>query len=249
MTGFRKLALAGLAAMCVLSLAAEPLLALLVRPVVLELASTGAGAASSLEVINDRNVPMTVEVVVQDLNLPEKGNLVLTPNTGSDFLIFPTIAKIQPGARQVFRVRYVGTPNPEKSRLFMFSTSELPLSIDSAEKRAQMQVLYSINSVVAVRPPKATSAIKVGDIRPATNAKGEKGVDVTFLNEGNAHGFIGAASMSLSGGGWKKALDADAMSKAFGLGLIPAQSRRTLFLAVPDLPATGAFAGEVKPAA
>jgi fimbrial chaperone protein len=181
--------------------------------------------------------------------VPEKGAPVLTPSNGDDFLVFPTIAKIPAGGRQVFRVRYIGEPNPGHSRLFMFSTSELPVSSERGPEKAQVQVLYSINSVVTVRPPKSAAQIKVADIRRAMNDKGEQGIEITFQNDGAAHGFIGAASMSLSDGAWKKALDANSMGKAFGLGLIPAESKRVMFLVLPDVPATGTIQADVKPAA
>ncbi|RIX27031.1 fimbria/pilus periplasmic chaperone [Sphingomonas edaphi] len=228
---------------------AAPAIALLVRPVVIELDATGGGSSSSLEVVNDRNVAMTVEVKVSDLSLPEKGAPVLTASDGKDFLIFPTIAKVQPGGRQVFRVRYIGDPRLAKSKLFMFSTSELPLENDKTEKQAQLQVLYSINSVVAVRPSKATADIRVVDAKRATNDKGEAGLELTFTNDGAAHGFIGMANMSLQAGAWSKNLDRNEMGKAFGLGLIPAQSRRIMFVALADLPASGSIDATVKPGA
>jgi fimbrial chaperone protein len=249
MAGWKLRAAAALLSVCGLALVGAPAYALLVRPVVVELTSTGNGASSSLEVVNDRNIAMTVEVKVQTLTVPEKGDPLLTPSNGDDFLVFPTIARIPAGGRQVFRVRYIGEPNPEHSRLFMFSTSELPVSTQPGASKAEVQVLYSINSVVTVRPPKSAAEIKVANVQRATNDKGEQGIEITFQNDGAAHGFIGAASMSLSDGGWKKALDANSMGKAFGLGLVPAQSRRVMFLALPDAPATGAIQADVKPAA
>jgi hypothetical protein len=38
------------------------------------------------------------------------------------------------------------------------------------------------------------------------------------------------------------------MGKAFGLGLVPAGSKRMMFVALPDVPLSGAIAGTVKPA-
>jgi len=234
---------------CGLLLLSAPAYALMVRPVVIELTSTGAASSSALEVVNDRNVPMTVEVKVQNLSLPEKGAPVLTPSSGDDFLVFPTIAKVDPGARQVFRVRYIGDPNPAQGRLYMFSTSELPVSNNPAgAAKAQVQVLYSINSVVAVRPPKAKADIKVASVQRTTNEKGQAGLEITFENDGNAHGFVGAGSMTLSDGSWKKSLDADQMGKAFGLGLVPAASKRMMFVALPDAPPNGVIDASVKPA-
>jgi fimbrial chaperone protein len=249
MTRWKMRAAAWLLFACGLPLLAAPAYALLVRPVVIELTSTGNGTSSALEVVNDRNIPMTVEVKVQDLALPVKGDPILTPSNGDDFLVFPTIAKIPAGGHQVFRVRYIGDPNPAHSRLFMFSTSELPISAEPTSAKAQVQVLYSINSVVAVRPPKSNAAIKVVDVQRGSNAKGEQGLEITFENDGAAHGFVGASTMSLTDGPWKKALAASDMGKAFGLGLVPADSKRVMFLVLPDVPAAGVIQASIKPAA
>ena len=223
-----------------------PAYALLVRPVVIELTSVGSGTSSQLEVVNDRNVPMTVEVKVQNLSIPEKGAPVLTSSNGDDFLIFPTIAKIPAGGRQIFRVRYIGDATPAQSRLYEFSTTELPVSLTPGENKAKVQVLYSINSVVAVRPPKSTPEIKIAGVARGINAKGQQGLEIMFENDGAAHGYVGGDSMVLSDGAWKKALDANAMSKAFGLGLIPPQSKRTMFLVLPEAPTSGAILGDLK---
>ena len=76
MAGWKLRAAAALLSVCGLALVGAPAYALLVRPVVVELTSTGNGASSSLEVVNDRNIAMTVEVKVQTLTVPEKGDRV-----------------------------------------------------------------------------------------------------------------------------------------------------------------------------
>jgi P pilus assembly chaperone PapD len=225
---------------------AVPALALMVRPVVVELSSSGGGANGSLEVVNDRNRPVTVEVKVQKLTLPQRGDPVLTPDSGADFLIFPPIASIKPGARQVLRVRYIGPPDIPATRLYMFATSELPVAPDPTEKRAQVQVLYSINSVVAVTPPEAKPDIKIAAVERAKNAKGEPGLYVMFENDGAAHGFVGNGTLELTSGAWHKEFGQKQVGEAFGLGLVPAQAKRDMFIPIADVPATGSISGDIK---
>ena len=225
---------------------AAPAFGLLVRPIVVNLTATGGGANGSLEVVNDRNRPVTVEVTVKDLSLPQRGEPILKLDPGTDFLIFPSIASIPAGGRQVFRVRYIGAPDIAASKLFMFSTAELPVAADPTEKRAQVQVLYAINSIVAVAPPKAKPDIKVAAIERAKNGKGEAGLYITFENDGPAHGFIGNATLDLTSGAWHKGFNQAQIANAFGLGLVPAQAKRDMFIAIDDVPATGAISGEIK---
>jgi P pilus assembly chaperone PapD len=223
-----------------------PAIALLVRPVLLDLTSSGSNSSGSLEVINDRNRPVAVEVTVKRLTVPERGDPVLTPDNGDDFQIFPPIASIPPGGRQVFRVRWIGDPSPAESRLFMFSTSELPVS--ETGDATTVQVLYAINSVVAVRAPDARPDISIQSIQRATHSDGKTGVEITFANSGPAHGYVSNSVLALdvSGEHWSHTYQPSELNNAFGLGLVPANARRVMFLPIDDLPATGEVTGELR---
>jgi P pilus assembly chaperone PapD len=236
-----RLRKAGLALMllAVLSLPAFPALALLVRPILIELASSGSGASGTLEVINDRNRPVAVEVTVKNLTIPEQGDVAITDSDGSDFQIFPAIAKIPAGGRQIFRVRYIGDPAIAESRLFMFNTAELPVA--ETPTTTGVSLLYAIQSVVAVRPAKGRPNISLVEVRRATGRDGTKGVDMVFKNDGPAHGYVtkGRLRLSVEGSGWEKTFNAGGLSNVFGLGIVPANARRVMFVPLNDLPETG----------
>lgn len=241
-----KAALAAFVVM-VLALPSLPALALLVRPIMLNLTSTGSGANGQIEVVNDRNRPIAVEVRVNRLTLPERGDAVLIPDDGDDFQIFPPIASIAPGERQVFRIRWIGEPSPAESQLYMFSTSELPVS--ATPTQAQVEVLYAINSVVTVRSPAARADVTVAAIERgvSTGDTPVPGLFVTFTNDGASHGFLGASTLRLTGeSGWSHTVAPDEASRAFGLGLLPPNSRRTMFLPLADVPTGGAITASVQ---
>jgi fimbrial chaperone protein len=228
-----------------------PALALLVRPVLLDLTSTGSNASGSLEVINDRNRPVAVEVTVKKLSLPERGDPVLTPDDGSNFQIFPPIASIAPGARQVFRVRWVGNPTPAESQLYMFSTSELPVAARPNE--TTVQVLYAINSVVAVRAPDAKPNIAIESIVRATRpdsktGESKSGVEITFSNTGPAHGFVTRSALELrdDSAKWSHTFEPSDLNNAFGLGLVPANAKRVMFLPIAELPPAGDLSADMR---
>lgn len=216
-----------------------PALALLVRPILINMTANGAGSTSQIEVINDRNRPIAVEVAVNGLALPERGDPVVTSDKGDEFVIFPQIARIAPGQRQIFRVRWVGDPNLAESKLFMFATSELPVEIGDRGNTAAVQVLYAIQSVVAVAPVRARSAVSLASVRRATGKGGAKGLEFTFANAGAAHGFVTNARLEIKAGEWSKTLGPPELNNGFGLGVVPANARRVMFLAVPDLPDNG----------
>lgn len=225
-------------------LIATPASALLVRPVLLHLTSSGGQASGAFEVINDRNRPVAVEIKVNTLTLPERGEAVITPDAGDDFAIYPPIANIPAGGRQVFRVRWVGDTAPETGKMYMFSTSELPVSDQPG--RTQLQVLYAINSVVSVRAPQARPAVTVAGVERATNAQGVAGVYVTFENSGAAMGQVANSELELTSGSWSKRVGQADLNNVIGLGIVPPRQRRAMFVPVADLPATGPVSARLR---
>ncbi len=194
--------------------------------------------------VNDRNRAVAVEIKVNTLSLPERGEAVITPDAGNDFAIYPPIANIPAGGRQVFRIRWVGQNIPETGRMYMFSTSELPVSDQPG--RTQLQVLYAINSVVAVRSPQARAQISVAGVERATNAQGVAGVYVTFENSGMAMGQVANSEIELTSGTWTKLIRQADLNNVVGLGIVPARQRRAMFLPVADLPAGGAVTARLR---
>ncbi len=225
-----------------------PAIALLVRPVLLELTTSGSDVTGTIEVINDRNRPIAVEIAVNRLALPERGELQLTPDDGAEFQIFPTVASIAPGGRQVFRVRWIGDPVIPESRLYMFTTSELPVSEDP--DATTVQVLYAINSVVTVRSPSARPNITINSVRRVTRPDGQVGAEVLFQNSGPAHGFVTSTNLefSIPGGSWSHVFRPADLNNAFGIGLVPANATRAMFIAIPDLPSDGELEARLRAA-
>lgn len=230
----------GLAAMVAVALlaAAAPSLALLVQPIFLDMRATGQRSNGGLRVVNDRDRPVTVEVTVQSLDIPEEGAAAYAENDGADFLIFPAIATIPPNGTQIFRVRWIGEPELAETKFFALTTSELPIET-SGENRVALQVLYAIQTVVAIGPTNARSDLSVVSAERATNDKEEKGLRVLFANAGNLHGQASTATLRISVGDWRKELTAADVSTAVGLGLVPANKRRYMFIPVADLPDEG----------
>lgn len=212
--------------------------ALLVQPIVVEMLSIGTGASAAIEVVNDRNTPVTVEVTTEKLNVPERGAVTTEPDDGADFLIFPPQAVVPAGGRQVFRVRWVGDPEFDKTKLYMFSTSELPVGLPGGT--TGVEIYYAVQSIVSVSPPNARPDISVPTIDRYTDEAGGTGVLVTFRNDGNAHAYVGTGQLELTTiGGWSQTLTPDAVGAALGLGLIPPSASRTMFIPVEGVPADG----------
>lgn len=242
----RNFVVAGLAALA-LAVAAAPALALLVQPVLIKMTTSGSASNAAIEVINDRARPVTVEVTVSRLTLPERGAPVQEPDDGDEFQIFPVQAIIPAGGRQIFRVRWIGDPTVDVGKLYMFSTSELPVELEAGQ--SGVSLYYAVESVVAVSPAQAEAEISVAGVERWTNSEGKAGLLITFANDAAAVGYVteGEMEVSVPGSDWSVRLQPGDMNGAFGLGIVPAASRRAMFLARDDVPASGDLVGRYTP--
>lgn len=230
-----------------LALSAVPALALLVQPVLIKLSTSGSNATAGIEVVNDRATPITVEVTVESMELPERGAPVRAANDGDEFQIFPLQAVIPAGGRQVFRVRWLGDQALSQGKLYMFSTAELPVA--QTEGQTGLSLYYAVESVVAVSPTGARPELSVDKVERWTNSEGVKGLAVTFHNEGPAIGFVteGQMRLTIPGSDWSRTITPGEMNAAFGLGVIPANAKRVLFMAKEDVPADGEIIARFEP--
>lgn len=238
---------AALCAVFVVALVVEGVAqALMLQPTQIDLRSSGAGTSSSFQVSNDRSRPVTVEINVLRLQMPETGPAVTQPDDGAEFLVFPPQATIAPGATQTFRVRWVGDPAIPQSQLYMMEAAELP--VDTGEGTSGVQLLYAIRTLVSVAPARGAAALEIATVSRATNAEGQRGVNLTVQNQGNTHAYLSRSLVRLGiaePDRWERAMPPSALGNIIGLGLIPANARRTFFLPVEDIPAEGTLEARV----
>lgn len=220
-----------------LTVLATPSSALLVQPVYLDMRYTGTRSNAGLRVVNDRARTVSVEVTVNQVDIPERGAVTFTPIEGEDFLIFPAVGNIPPNGTQVFRVRWIGDPLPE-SQLFSLTTSELPVEIET-QSRAAVQLLYAIQTIVAIGPQNGRPDLSAVGIERASNDQGVPGVRILFKNDGNLHGQVKDANVTLTAGDWRHTITPTEFGNAVGLGMVKPNGQRWMFVAVPDVPAEG----------
>lgn len=217
---------------------ATPSLALLVQPVFLDMRYSGVQSNAGLRVVNDRNRPVTVEVTVNSVSVPETGDAVFTPIEGEDFLIFPSVANIPANGAQIFRVRWIGDPAMAEGQIFALTTSELPIETDE-ETGAAVQLLYAVQTIVGIGPANGRADISATTVTRETRPDGRKGVLVTFENTGTIHGQVNAATLAFSAPGWSHRMESADVANAIGLGLVPANAKRIMFIPIEDVPAAG----------
>ena len=243
----RRTALASMGAAGLGLTTAQDAHALLVQPAFIEMRSVGRQSVAAIRAVNERSRPVTLEASVKTLIVPERGKATVAPNDGKSFLIFPPQAILQPGAQQIFRVRWVGEPTLAESQFFTIAIAELPAGMDVGAGEAGLEILYSIETIVSVAPPQGQPAMTVAGIERGQNAQGEAGVFVTIANAAPVHGVLSKSTMTIDGpNGWSRAFEPAKLGEMLGIGLIPPNRKRIVFLPIKDAPA-GALSAKIQP--
>jgi len=210
----------------------SPAAAMNVQPVVLDMSVAGASSKSSIQVINDSTKPLPVELVVQKLDLDEKGERLKKP-AGDEFVLFPPQAIIPAGAAQVFRVQWVGEPELRKSQSYILSVNQLPVKL--RKEASGMQVVFNFEVVVNVAPAGGEALLKQIAAEIAKDDHGVRRPAITVENAGTMHAYLSEASLRIESGAWHKSLSASELRQLIGLGLVQPGVRRR-FLVPVDVP-------------
>lgn len=228
--GLRVLAMGVVLAACLGGAA----LAMSVTPVVVDMAVAGRDARASISVVNDGTRPLPVEFLIYSIDVGPKGETV-EKAAGDEFLVFPPQALVAPGATQIFRIQWVGTPDIKTSRSYIFSVNQIPVKMPA--QQSGVQIVFNFAVVVNVAPPGGIADLKHTATGIAPDPKGVRRPAITVENSGTMHAYLSEASIELTGaGGWRKSLAAAELRQLIGLGLVQPGKRRQFLIPV-DLPA------------
>lgn len=208
----RPTAVAGIAAACLCTAA----YAMRVSPMVVEMTTNGVGGTARIEVQNLNQVPLPFETQITEIHYDDQGNMTETP-ADAEFLTFPPQGLLQPGARQVVRLQWVGKPDMPASRAFYLSVNQIPVALapgDAQSLGAKVQVVYHMKALVVVAPPKAAPKVEAVSAKPVMiapkaapgstePAKGEPvpGVEVVVRNTGTRYAMMAGSKWTVSGTG------------------------------------------------
>ncbi len=222
-------------------LSASEALALIVRPIQIDMRCSGPRSASQLRVTNDHPYSLPVEITYQRLIIPEAGPPRFEEASGEEFLVFPPQTTIPQGATQNVRLQWVGDPALPESALFMFTVRQLPIP-RAGESAPGIELLYSIQAVVAVAPPRGGPELIVDSVTRGQNQDGEPTAVLTVRNAAPVHGYLSMQRISLRQSNpagevvWSEAIEAGTVNSAVGMGLVPPNGMRRFSIpfALPD---------------
>lgn len=225
------------AAVAALALSAAPglVMAMNVRPVILDLTSSGRSMSAVVSVENpsDRAVPVEMTVVEAT---PTPDGLVATAKTSEDLLVFPPQAVIEPGKTQAFRVQYVGDPDLATSKHYFVTVAQLPVQLPGGS--SAIQILYNFQVAVSVGVPAERSAITLTGAAVVKNEGGEFQPTLTFSNAGKTYGYVSEGELRVvvkdKAGKelFNKRYGSSDIEQELGFGLVAAGSTRKIVVPV-----------------
>jgi fimbrial chaperone protein len=188
--------------------------AMSVRPMVLDLQTSGRGMSQVVSVENNSEHPLPVELNVQELRFDHSGN----PQTGSDpgdLVVFPAQALIQPGQAQTFRIQYVGDAGLDKSRHYYITVAHV---------------------LASVGPQHSKSALRVLSAEVGRNEAGKPVPLVTLGNDSVTYGYLSSGELRIlekDGTGrevFRRTLTGPEIQQMLGMGLMASAQTRQFAL-------------------
>ncbi len=232
-------------------LAAPIASAMTVRPVVLDLKTSGRGMNQVISVQNTSVDAIPVELTAQELIIDAEGAHPTGKDPG-DLVIFPPQAVIAPGATQTFRVQYVGDPALRTSKHYYITVAQLPVKLSSA--KAGVQIVYNFAVLASVGPDGVKPSLHVSSAAIGKDAAGKPVPVITIANDSATYGYLAHGELDIvekdSAGRtvFTKSLTGPEIAQSVGMGLVdPGLERKfTLPIALPS--AAGTVSAEFKPA-
>lgn len=198
-----------------------------ISPMLYELAPTGEASSKVLRLENNLSRPITIETVVYRRDIAADGSEKRV-EAADDFLVFPPQAIVQPGATQAFRVRYVGDPKIDSTKMYTVSVNQVPVSTQEAQS---LQFVVNFGTAAYVSPSGVRPEISVASTAPAADGKS---VAVAVQNSGKKYASLALSTFTVSNAtGGTFSLEGESLREALGLSVVPAGGSRLFNLPVP----------------
>jgi fimbrial chaperone protein len=200
-----------------------------ISPVQLELQSVGGTSRGTLTIDNSSTAPLPVEIVVKRMTQDENGIRKYHTDGASEFLILPPQTMIPPGGSQVFRIQWVGEPQLQHSKSYMFFANQVPVKAPANVSGVQM--VTSMGAMINVAPPQSQADLKVISTGVEVDKKsGKRHPTLVVENPTKTHALLPKAAIRLQAAGWQENYAPDALLSQIGIGLVPPGQRRKFVL-------------------
>jgi fimbrial chaperone protein len=204
-----------------------------VRPLVIDLVTTGRGMNQIISVENTSATALPVELTVRELSI-HAGETRIGGEDPGDIVVFPPQAGIQPGQTQTFRIQYVGDPALARSKHYYVTVAQVP--VRGREGESGVQVVFNFQVLVNVGPQGMRPALRVQSAEIGRNEAGQPVPVVTLANDSATYGFLSRGSLRLierDRAGrevFRRTLSGPEIGQSVGMGLINSGEQRRFAL-------------------
>lgn len=228
---------------------ASPLRSYDLKPIVIQLSPTGAGASQNVLITNTHNVPIAIEVRTYKRSQRPDGTEDRVAED-EDLIISPPQMVVAPKASQTFQVRWVGDPKPEKELAFRLVTKQLPIKFKDdtqGDVSIKVDMSYSYEAALYVVPPQSTPLARLTAARHVTDDLGKSWLEVRLASEGSRRAILKNPVLELSAlnTGVKISLQGDSVTGIANLNLL-AGSERIIRLPWPNELPKGEVEGKLR---
>ncbi|WP_010184894.1 fimbria/pilus periplasmic chaperone [Sphingomonas sp. PAMC 26605] len=127
-----------------------------VQPMTYHLTPTGSGSTTRLMVNNTHDTLLNVEVQPFAVTADVAGKRMFTP-APRDFLIFPPQASVAPDKSQLVQIRYVGSPDLQRGKVYVMrvhqtNTVTLTKEDPATSSPTRLNVALHFNTTAIVEP-------------------------------------------------------------------------------------------------
>ena len=197
-------------------------------PIKMEFEPAGRGASQAFRLENDSSntVPVQLSMLTRQMDLD--GKETNTP-AEDDFLVYPPQVLLKPNEVQTVRVKWLGTPKPEKELAYRILAEQLPVNLEKEKPgESRINVLVRYLGSVYIVPKGAKAEVVLESTAPQTDAAGKRRIELIFHNRGKAHSMLNDLRLKIQAGGKTVELGPEALPNVAGENVLAGQKRRFL---------------------
>lgn len=188
--------------------------ALSLEPITAVFGTTPEARVRTFQIRNTQSQPISVRVRLMTRDLTTTGEEIRGA-ADDEWIVFPRLITLQPGASQAVRVQYTGPAGIEVERAYRIIAEQLPVDFsEGAAATSGIALLFRYEGSVYVRPRDARPEIVLADVARAVGSDGAPILRVRFENRGRAHGILEDLRLTV-----QHATDAGVIDDSFSVGV------------------------------
>ncbi len=195
-------------------------------PIRMEFEPAGRGANQSFRLENGSSNTVAIQVSMLTRQIDVNGKETNAP-AEDDFLVYPPQVLLKPNQVQTLRVKWLGTPKPEKELAYRILAEELPVNREKdTQNGGKIDFLVRYLGAVYIVPKGAKANVVLESAAPQTDAAGKRQIELIFHNRGTAHSILSDLRLKIQAGGKTVELGPEALKNVAGENILAGQKRR-----------------------